>query len=321
MIGLIQLLAIGFACYALALIVYTMWSLSHPHRQTYASAISRSLAGDPSELDVPISFEEGTIQGSRGELCLWIIQGTNPKGPSVLMTHGWGSSRQGGLKRLAPFIANASQIVLWDLPGHGDSTGITHLGADEHHDLMRVYESTRPVDDLPTILFGWSMGAGVGLAFADAYGDSFPIAGIICESPYIAPITPARNVIALRGVPHRLNLRPTMWALGILFGVGPRWRGFARDERVKSLDLPILILHGQRDPVSPIDDGEQLAQSCPTAKLATIEGGGHNNLWTDPLHAAQMCDAIVGFMNSLNKSSDSVKPVHGSSQTAAPAQP
>ena len=302
LLGLIQLLAIGFVLYALALIVYTMWSLTHPHRQTYASAISRNLPGDPSELDTPVMFEERTIKGTRGDLCLWLIKGHNPTGPRVLMTHGWGSSRQGGLKRVSPLVANASQIVLWDLPGHGDSEGLTHLGADEHHDLMRVYESTRPVEDVPTVLYGWSMGAGVCLAFTQELGHAHPVAGLICEAPYIAPITPARNVIALRGVPHRLNLRPTMWALGTLIGVGPTWRGFARDGIASQVDVPILILHGQHDPVSPIEDALQIDRAASSSQLVTIEGGGHNNLWTDPVYSAQMDDAIVGFLKQLNGS-------------------
>ncbi len=317
LIGLIQLLGIGFGLYLAALILYTMWGLTHPRRQTYASAIGRNLPGDPGELDEPIPFEERIVPGNQADqtnqadLHLWVLQGKNPKGPRIVMTHGWGSSRIGGLKRLAPFIEHASQIILWDLPGHGDSAGKVRLGATEHADLARILASLE--DGTPTILYGWSMGAGVSLALVNAFGDQYPIIGLICESPYIHPATPARNVIRLRGIPYRLNLTPAIWLLGICFGLGRSWRGFARDELARSIKRPILILHGDADPVCPIDDARRISSCAPNAKLVPIIGGGHNNLWTDEVYAHQMSQAIELFLAEC-----SISPP---SQTGSPARP
>jgi uncharacterized protein len=294
MIGLIQLLGIGFGLYLVSLILYTMWGLTHPKRQTYASAVYRNLPGDPSELDIPIPFEERVVQGAKGELHLWVLEGKNPSGPRIVMTHGWGSSRLGGLKRLGPIVEHASQIILWDLPGHGDSAGKVHLGATEHHDLAHILGDLE--DGTPTILFGWSMGAGISLALAKICGDQYSLAGIICESPYVDAQTPASNVIRLRGVPYRLNLNPAIMLLGVFFGLGPSWRGFARDELAKSIKLPILIIHGDADPVCPIEDAQRIASAGANAKLVVIHEGGHNNLWTDEMYAQQMNDAIESFL-------------------------
>lgn len=309
MIGLIQLLGIGFVFYLFSLIFYTVWGLTHPHRQTYASALSRNLPGDPSELDTPIAFEEHTVVGTKGDLAVWAIAGKNAEGPQVVMTHGWGSSRQGGLKRIEPFIEMASQIILWDLPGHGDSDGTTKLGSTEHNDLARILEAFS--DERPTVLFGWSMGAGVSLAFAGKQPGEHSITSIICESPYVMPITPARNVIRLRGVPYRLNLKPTMLILGTIFGIGPTWRGFARDQIAKTIDIPILIIHGDADPVCPNEDAEQVANAARNSELVYVQGGGHNNLWTDDIFREQMNETIGAFLKR------SIKP----SQTGSPAQP
>lgn len=311
LIGLAQLLGIGFGLYLISLIIYTMWGLARPHRQTYASAVFRILPGDPGELDVPIEFEEHTVKGINGDLQLWVLKANNPQGPCVIMIHGWGSSRQGGLKRLEPIIEHASQIIIWDLPGHGDSIGNTYLGSTEHDDLARIVESLDP--GLPVVLYGWSMGAGIALAYAHEHADDHPVVSIICESPYVDAITPARNVVRLRGVPHRLNLKPAMLMLGTIFGVGPTWRGFARDEIAKEIDIPILILHGELDPVSPIEDAQKIASAAPNAELINIADGGHNNLWTDGIYRQQMCDAIGSFLNQTLLSQPS--------QTGSPAQP
>lgn len=309
LIGLAQLLGVGLVLYLIALIVYTAWGLTHPHRQTYASALARNLPGDPSELDTPIPFEEHTVAGTRGDLALWSLVGKNPNGVVVVMTHGWGSSRQGGLKRLGPIIENASRVIIWDLPGHGDSDGITHLGSTECADLACVLEYCQ--SESPIVLYGWSMGAGVSLAFAQRFPGEHRIIGIICESPYVLSLTPARNVIRLRGVPHRLNLMPSMMLLGTRFGVGPFWRGFARDDIAKGIDIPILILHGDHDPVCPMDDAEQIALAAPRSELVQIEGGGHNNLWTDEVFCTQMGKAIKPFVSGLIQTS----------QIGSPARP
>ncbi len=299
MIGLVQLLLIGFGLYLVSLIVYTVWGLTHPRRQTYASAVHRNQPGDPSELDAPVAYEERTITGTQGDLSLWIIKGENPTGPRVVMSHGWGSGKIGALKRLAPTLKNASQVVIWDMPGHGDSDGTTHLGSTEHQDLACVLDSLEP--DQPTVLFGWSMGSGVSLACARAFGKEHSIIAVICESSYITALTPARNVIRLRGVPYRLNLKPAILILGTLLGVGPTWRGFARDQIVKDIDLPILILHGDVDPVSPVADAKQIASAAPNAQLVIIKGGGHNNLWTDEIYRQHMCEAMDSFFDRLGE--------------------
>lgn len=300
LIGLIQLLSIGFGIYLVSLIIYTMWGLTHPYRRSYAWAIHRNSPGDPSELEVPLDFEERTIIGSNGSISLWVIEGAEPNGPRVIMSHGWGSGKLGALKRIEPILKHSSQIIVWDLPGHGDSAGISNLGASEHQELARVLNELD--DDRPTILYGWSMGSGVSLACANQSSD-LKIAGVICESPYIDPFTPARNVLRLRGIPYRLNLKPAIWLLGILFGLGPNWRGFDRLELAQSLKVPLLIVHGDQDPVCPIDDAQRIAQSARQAQCVTIAQGGHNNLWTDPVYREEITEAINDFLMNIPRKS------------------
>lgn len=309
--GLLQLLLIGFALYWLTLVAYTMWALTHPHRQTYASALARNLPGDPGELDEPLRFTEQTIDGARGQLAVWDIIGRNPDGPLVVMTHGWGSSRQGALKRIGPLADAASRVIAWDLPGHGDSDGVTRLGADEHTDCLRVIEHFS--DALtPVVLYGWSMGAGVSLAAARIAQRSHPLGAVLCESPYRLPQTPARNVIRLKGVPYRLNLRPAIAMLGGFFGIGSAWRGFDRAPIAAQVSSPLLILHGDADPVCPLDDARAIVEHAADARLEIIEGGGHNNLWADHVHMERMSEAIGAFLGEALKTP---------SRDEAPARP
>jgi pimeloyl-ACP methyl ester carboxylesterase len=46
----------------------------------------------------------------------------------------------------------------------------------------------------------------------------------------------------------------------------PRWR-----ERLPELAVPALVVHGRRDPIFPIGNGEALAREIPGARLLVLD--------------------------------------------------
>ncbi len=295
MLGLIQILAVGFAIGLIALILTTAWMLTHPVRRSYAWAIARSQPGDPGELDEPLRFVDDMIETASARVPIWDIEGRDPNGPIVLMTHGWGSSRQGALKRIYPIIDHASRVIAWDLPGHGDASGIARLGADEHMIGMELIEALE-IKDTPVVLYGWSMGAGISLALCEQIQSTHNVRCVICEAVYRVPPTPARAVLSLRGMPHRLNLIPALALLGLKFRVGMKWRGFDRAEITTRVKAPILLLHGDLDPVSPFGDALKVMRASSVAYIAKVEDAGHNNIWTDPVFRELAIDAVGSFI-------------------------
>lgn len=291
-IGLLQILLVGLLVYWLWLVLYSVIALTRPPRRTYAWALAKNIPGDPSECDQPCAFETFVLKTQSAEIECWRVKGQCPHGPVVVMTHGWGSSKQGGLKRLAGVLAGASEVILWDLPGHGESAGACRLGTSEHQELCALIEHVG--HDQEIVLFGWSMGAGICLRAASELSDRARILCVICEAPYIHAITPARNVIGLRGFPTRFNLPAAFVYLGIRFGLGPSWKGFARDEIAAQLSVPVVVLHGQQDPVCPSSDGERIAQAASQGRCELIADAGHNNLWSDPRFREQSSQVVLG---------------------------
>ena len=49
-----------------------------------------------------------------------------------------------------------------------------------------------------------------------------------------------------------------------------------RQERLKDLRLPALVLHGADDPIMPVAHGEDTARSIPGAELLIVPGMGHD---------------------------------------------
>ena len=123
--------------------------------------------------------------------------------------------------------------------------------------------------------------------------------GVIAESPYRLPATPARNVLAVRGLPYRAVLPPAMWALNVLFGGGLASRQFDRAGWAQRTACPLLVLHGVEDEVCPVQDGRDVAAAVPRGQMVEIAGGHHNDLWTDPALAARCAEAMRAFVRGL----------------------
>lgn len=289
--GLWLLLTLGGVVYWLLLVASTARTLTHPPRQTYASAVSRAQPGDPSELETPRQYEAWTLHSQGRNLAVWDIAGSAQNGPVAIVTHGWASGKVNALRRVPLLTTLCSRVVLWDMPGHGESGGRCTLGALETNDLLALIE--RVDDGRPMMLCGSSMGSGVTIAAAARAGN---IAQVIVEAPYRLAPTPARNVMRFRKAPVELVLGPTLAWIGL--AATGRWTGpglsvgrhepFDRAVLAGRLECPLLVLHGDADPTCPIEDGRAIARACQHGRFVEIPGGTHQNLWKEPSCRATM---------------------------------
>ena len=316
MLGLLFLLLVGLLL-AIALTTVTMMHrLTHPPRKTYAWAVSRSRPGTPAELPEPRGFEPLLLNLAGRELPAWRIPCDNPIGPLVVYTPGWGDSRLGVLPRLGPLLSRVSEVIAWDPPGLGEGAGTCDLGVSEPRLLAALVEQR--VDADPSlgqrgiVLFGASLGAGVSIVVAasergaprTAFHSAFSerargmIVGVIAEAPYRLAPTPAHNVMRLSALPHAINGCAAFWLLGLFRG-SAGWRGFDRAEHARSLACPLLVLHPERDEVSPLEDGRAIAGAAARGRLEVIEGGAHNTLWTDEATRDATVRAVAGYLDDL----------------------
>src|SRR5919197_2047475 len=82
----------------------------------------------------------------------------------------------------------------------------------------------------------------------------------------------AARVIAARIWDRTPSSAPTVHManqLGMVFAklnCKPRWR-----ERLPEIDIPTLVVHGRRDPLFPVGNGEAIAREIPGARLLVLE--------------------------------------------------
>jgi pimeloyl-ACP methyl ester carboxylesterase len=324
--GLLILLALGLVLAWGLMVMYTAWVLSHPARRTYGFAVARNLPGDPSEVVVGdggirgLAFTSWTFRSRGRELPVWDVRGFSAAGPVFILTHGWGDSRVMMLGRAAALAPLASRLILWDLPAHGDSPrgGFT-LAVREHEDLVALVDVVTPtLGEAALVLYGASLGAGSSIvAAADVAARPRPafenrVSAVIAEAPYRLPWVPARNVFRVRGMPYRTTLRPAMALLGVVFGKGLSW---AFSETAGGFDVaihaarlpasvPLLVIHGDVDPVCPVEDGRAIAAAAPRGRFVGIAGAAHNNLWAEDGFSQQCLDAVGGLVADVRSTMD-----------------
>ncbi|MDB5985864.1 MAG: alpha/beta hydrolase, partial [Nevskia sp.] len=67
-------------------------------------------------------------------------------------------------------------------------------------------------------------------------------------------------------------------------------------ERIASIHVPALVVHGDQDNAISLDRARQMAQALPDAQLVVVAGGGHAANLT---HADAVNPAILKFLSNL----------------------
>jgi pimeloyl-ACP methyl ester carboxylesterase len=297
--GLLGLLGLGLGVAIITLVLVLRSKLVHPPRRTLAWAVSRSWPATPGEIDVqrfgtgPVNWRHRQVQARNGQmrLSVWEIDGRDATGPTVVMTHGWADSKLSALARLEPVLDSCARVIAWDLPGHGESSGHSEMGRLEHELLERVLDDVIGERDVTRlVLFGWSLGAGVSIRYAATGRRAKDVEQVILEAPYTLPQIPAMKVAEAAGMPRAL-VWPALVLAGGLAWLKPEGT-FDRRGYAKQLACSVTVLHGEMDPVCPIDGGEAIAKASTRGLMHRIAGARHNDLWINPIYR-EACVTIV----------------------------
>lgn len=219
---------------------------------------------DPARADVSQSgirgMEELTLRTDDGEtLVAWHLPPRAPDRPVLVYFHGnaGNMARPERLHRLRALADEGLGLVAVSYRGYGGSTGEpteAGLHADAraaHAEALRRYGAAR------LVAYGESLGTGVAVRLAAER----PVAAVILESPYTSTAAVAERVYGL--FPVRLVMLDQ----------------FRSDEIIGRLRVPVLVLHGDRDIIIPVEHGERLYELAPEPKrLSLFLGGGHEDL-------------------------------------------
>jgi uncharacterized protein len=229
----------------------------------------------------------------------WYIpagSGLPPDGPTVVLVHGWGSSKSDLLDRAA-MLHGSHNLLLLDLRNHGQSgEAPTTQGVREAGDLRAMLDwlETSKGPERVAVL-GVSMGGATALA--EAARDE-RVDALIVESTHAAAANAIQQRLENAGYPLAM---PGSWAvlLGALMRTGVDVSGADPIQAIERLDgRPVLLLDaGQDDTLGPSDASDLQAageEAGSSVELVVCDAAGHGGApGTCPEAYAA---AVLGFL-------------------------
>jgi pimeloyl-ACP methyl ester carboxylesterase len=236
-------------------------------------------------------------------------------GRVVVLVHGLGG-RAEDWANLAPFLAKSGyRVYLPDLPGYGQSekpADFSYSVPDEASVVVGFFDALglKQVD-----LGGWSMGGWIVQRVAAEHPDRvarlmlFDSAGMYLKPDWDTGLFTPSNATELGELdallmPHPPRL-PDFVAQDILrISAQNSWiirRALssmltgrdATDHLLPELKMPVLILWGAEDHITPLSEGEAMHRLIPQSRMEVVSGCGH--LAPDQC-AAQMGPPVVDFL-------------------------
>ena len=210
----------------------------------------------PDAAGFPEAVEHVLTTADGEKVIVWHVP-AKPGHAVILYFPGNGDYLAGRISRFREMTSDGTGLVALSYRGYAGSGG----QPSEHGlllDAAAVYAFTVARYGADRIVvWGFSLGTGVATALAAEH----PVAKLILEAPYTSTVDLAGSL--LRMVPVRLLMLDQ----------------FRSDQRIKRVNVPLLIMHGSSDPVIPIAFGERLFELAHEPKqFVRFEGGGHDNL-------------------------------------------
>ncbi len=204
----------------------------------------------------------------------------DPRAPTILFFHGNGEVAC-QYDDIAPAYAQAgANLFAADFRGYGRSGGSPSFST-MIDDARRVFEYAREALAQagfggPLYVKGRSLGCQSAVEVAARYQDE--LAGLITES----------GAASLKRMTRRFDLGLEGPALETVLRL--------HDEKVRSIRLPLLVIHGELDDLVPVENAIDLYDtvSSQDKRIEIIPGAGHNDLlWVGP---EQYFEAIRRFL-------------------------
>ena len=217
--------------------------------------IPQSLRTPPAAAGFP-EAEEIIAQTRDGErIVLWHVPPRRDR-PVVLFFHGNGDILAWRVPRFRTLTADGTGLVAVSFRGYAGSSGkpteqgLLEDGAAAYDFAVARYAPARIVS------WGYSLGSGVAIAVATTQ----PVGAVVLEAPYTSIVDVAAGAYPF--VPVRWLMRDR----------------FHSDQRIGALNVPLLIMHGEKDSVVAATYGRQLYELAPGRKrFVAFENGTHIN--------------------------------------------
>lgn len=242
-------------------------------------------------------FEEVSIRSTDGYRLYGKLYHIKENAPLMLFFHGYhGTYAWDGYGVFQICKNNGINILMVDERAHGKSEGkATTFGIRERYDckLWTEYAADRFGEKTDLILAGVSMGAAT-VMMASKLELPETVRAIVADCGFSEPAAIIKETIRKKKLPVKpLYLLVNLAAY--IFG-GFNLREATALSAVKTLNIPILLIHGKEDAVVPLSMCEELYENCAGIKEKLIvDGAAHANSAVVDYEAYEK--AVMDFLN------------------------
>lgn len=241
--------------------------------------------------DLGMSYETHFVKTASGKQVQTFFTGRENTGPLIIAIHGWENTSDKFLP-LAKYLTGKNfRVVLLNTRNHGasDSDGYSTM-VKYSEDLTNTCDNYRQLlkDDVRIVLVGHSLGAATSIYVASKRSD---ISAVVA----IAGFADMETVLLKT---FRKNRIPAFLGPFIIEylekKIGAPLHDLAPKNRITDLTIPVLIIHGDKDNIIPLEDAERIVASSgnKSTRLWINEGGNHSSMLTE----TEFFKQVAGFV-------------------------
>ena len=230
--------------------------------------------------DTGIAGDDVVLEGETGPLPAWVFRAGDGRRWAVLV-HGRGASRAQMLRLVPRLHAHGitALVVSYrnDEPGCVDPTGRMHFGQREWRDVEVAVVHALHHGARDVVLGGMSLGGGIIATFLRRAALAPLVVGTILDAPALnwGPIL--RHVARNRRVPGWIV--PGVMAVAALHA-RIDWAALNHVADSPRVTTPVLLVHGDADPVVPVQMSDAYAATAPDLIVyLRVAGAGHVSAW------------------------------------------
>jgi pimeloyl-ACP methyl ester carboxylesterase len=223
------------------------------------------------------------------------------EGPVIFILHGWGSSSDSWTEVQKMLVEKGYQVIVPDLPGFGKTAAPPMVwGVGEYAEFVNEFIDllTLKVNkSQKVVLVGHSFGGQTAIQFAVTHSEKVEklvlvaaagvrrtpgvfkklVAGVAKTASFILYLVPSQEL--------RMNIKNAMY-MAIRRRDYVRTQGIMRDifkkvitqdltAKFSKISVPALIIWGDKDELTPVQDAYLMDELIPNSKLEIIKDGKH----------------------------------------------
>jgi len=232
------------------------------------------------EVWLPVRADSGKVERIHG----WWIPANQADAKVLLYLHGNGINIGANVGYANQFHQLGFSVLLMDYRGYGRSEGSFPTESQVYQDATTAWNylvKQQQIQPSQIFIYGHSLGGAIAIDLAVQHPEA---AGLIVESSFTS-------------IGDIAKLQSRFWMFPVDLILNQRFDSISK---VRSLQMPVLFIHGTADFLVPAVMSQQLYAAAPEPKqLFLVPGAGHNNL--AEIAGMQYLQAVQKFFQQVQR--------------------